>query len=560
MKKSNSAFFLPNILSISKQILNRQNANRHPLFMTLPDDMGFANKQIEKIEEIIKKDKENEQKPWEKELLNIYKVNGKSNYQIIKEFNQKVKQTKKDEKSKVDWSKQIYLNDKQVNQILDGNRITKRILEKINLQKKVRERKIYLNEFVTQTKDVSLHNMKIKLIGKERMKISQKEKDYEKALDTELQNMEKDIDNFDKYKIETKQRVKDDQIALNKLILRNKVLYEENKKLSHEYKFLVEEIIRYIKLIINYKTYASFVHTLLNEDTKVFNINLDDYINYKNWTEKDLNQYIKKALDELNLYLKEISLNENAFDLFSDNNRLEILFQIMENNILQVFKQREDFEIAEKRIKEENMKKYNKLMTDYENNKSKYDIYLTELQEEKKGLSKYNVDPELFDYYNEMDILLNNFCYFVVSDEKKKEMKNSVSELDLTKRITKDEAGFFFRRDVKKCIEILREKQFSIQNLINEIEAYKKEDPELLGIVINQVKNDNRFERRQMEREKKFQQELAKRENIIKKYRQSILVQRFKFKEPIPYHIIKERRKHVVKFKPESTSTNLLFY
>ena len=560
MKKSNSAFFLPNILSISKQILNRQNANRHPLFMTLPDDMGFANKQIEKIEEIIKKDKENEQKPWEKELLNIYKVNGKSNYQIIKEFNQKVKQTKKDEKSKVDWSKQIYLNDKQVNQILDGNRITKRILEKINLQKKVRERKIYLNEFVTQTKDVSLHNMKIKLIGKERMKISQKEKDYEKALDTELQNMEKDIDNFDKYKIETKQRVKDDQIALNKLILRNKVLYEENKKLSHEYKFLVEEIIRYIKLIINYKTYASFVHTLLNEDTKVFNINLDDYINYKNWTEKDLNQYIKKALDELNLYLKEISLNENAFDLFSDNNRLEILFQIMENNILQVFKQREDFEIAEKRIKEENMKKYNKLMTDYENNKSKYDIYLTELQEEKKGLSKYNVDPELFDYYNEMDILLNNFCYFVVSDEKKKEMKNSVSELDLTKRITKDEAGFFFRRDVKKCIEILREKQFSIQNLINEIESYKKEDPELLGIVINQVKNDNRFERRQMEREKKFQQELAKRENIIKKYRQSILIQRFKFKEPIPYHIIKERRKHVVKFKPESTSTNLLFY
>ena len=560
MKKSNSAFFLPNILSISKQILNRQNANRHPLFMTLPDDMGFANKQIEKIEEIIKKDKENEQKPWEKELLNIYKVNGKSNYQIIKEFNQKVKQTKKDEKSKVDWSKQKYLNDKQINQILDGNRITKRILEKINLQKKVRERKIYLNEFVTQTKDVSLHNMKIKLIGKERMKISQKEKDYENALDTELQNMEKDIDNFDKYKIETKQRVKDDQIALNKLILRNKVLYEENKKLSHEYKFLVEEIIRYIKLIINYKTYASFVHTLLNEDTKVFNINLDDYINYKNWTEKDLNQYIKKALDELNLYLKEISLNENAFDLFSDNNRLEILFQIMENNILQVFKQREDFEIAEKRIKEENMKKYNKLMTDYENNKSKYDIYLTELQEEKKGLSKYNVDPELFDYYNEMDILLNNFCYFVVSDEKKKEMKNSVSELDLTKRITKDEAGFFFRRDVKKCIEILREKQFSIQNLINEIEAYKKEDPELLGIVINQVKNDNRFERRQMEREKKFQQELAKRENIIKKYRQSILVQRFKFKEPIPYHIIKERRKHVVKFKPESTSTNLLFY
>ena len=73
--------------------------------------------------------------------------------------------------------------------------------------------------------------------------------------------------------------MKEDELILNQLIQRNKLLYEKNKRLTYEYKFIVDEIIRYIKLIINYKTYASFVHTLLDEDTKILNINLDQYMN-----------------------------------------------------------------------------------------------------------------------------------------------------------------------------------------------------------------------------------------------------------------------------------------
>ena len=559
MKKSNSAFFLPSILSSNK--IKKQKSKNHTIYITLPDDMGFANKQIEKIEEILKKDKENEQKPWQKELLNIYKVNGKSNYQILKEFTQKLKQTKKDEKSKVNWSNQRYFNNKQVHQILDGNAISKRILEKINIQKKVRGRKVYLslNKFVTQTKDVTLNNLKIKLIGKERIQLSQKEKDYENALNTELQSLEKDIDNFDKYKLEIKQRLKNDQIAINKLILKNKGLYEENKKLSHEYKFLVEEIIRYIKLIINLKTYASFVHTLLNEDTKIFNVNLNEYINYKNWTEKDLNIYIKKALDELNLYLKEILFNENALAILSDNNRLEILFKIMEDNILQVFKQKEKLEEEDKRITEENTKIYDKLMKDYENNKSKYAIYLTELEEEKKKLQKFNIDPELFDYYSEMFILFNDISIFIISDQEK-QLKKNMSQSNLTTKQSEDNSEYTLRKNMNECIKSLKQKQFYVQRLINEIELYQKEDPELLKIIVNEIKINNRINRRKKEKQKNIEKDILKRKNLVKKYRQNILRQKFKFQEPIPYHIIQERKKHVVKYKPDTTFTNLVFY
>ena len=558
MKKSNSVSFLPSIFSKSREIKIKPKFNRN-IFVTISDDLGFANKQIEKIEDIVKKDKENEQKPWEKKVFNIYKLNGKTNYQILKEFTQRFKIIKNNDIAKLDWSKQNYLSNRQVNQILVGNKISKRVLDKMKINQKVSDKKTYLNEFISETKNISFNNLKMKLIANERKKVSQKEKDYENALDYEMKSLEKDIESFQLYKIGAKQRMKNDELTLIKLIQKNKELYEENRRQSHEYKYIVEEIIRYIKLIINYKTYASFVHTLLDQDSKILSVNLNEYINYKNWTEKDLNIYIKKALDELNLYLKEILFNENALAILSDNNRLEILFKIMEDNILQVFKQKEKLEEEHKRITEENTKIYDKLMKDYENNKSKYAIYLTELEEEKKKLQKYNIDPELFDYYSEMFILFNDISIFIISDQEK-QLKKNMSQSNLTTKQSEDNSEYTLRKNMNECIESLKQKQFYVQGLINEIELYQKEDPELLKIIVNEIKINNRINRRKKEKQKNIEKDILKRKNLVKKYRQNILRQKFKFQEPIPYHIIQERKKHVVKYKPDTTFTNLVFY
>ena len=558
MKKSNSVSFLPSIFSKSREIKIKPKFNRN-IFVTISDDLGFANKQIEKIEDIVKKDKENEQKPWEKKVFNIYKLNGKTNYQILKEFTQRFKIIKNNDIAKLDWSKQNYLSNRQVNQILVGNKISKRVLDKMKINQKVSDKKTYLNEFISETKNISFNNLKMKLIANERKKVSQKEKDYENALDYEMKSLEKDIESFQLYKIGAKQRMKNDELTLIKLIQKNKELYEENRRQSHEYKYIVEEIIRYIKLIINYKTYASFVHTLLDQDSKILSVNLNEYINYKNWTEKDLNIYIKKALDELNLYLKEILFNENALAILSDNNRLEILFKIMEDNILQVFKQKEKLEEEDKRITEENTKIYDKLMKDYENNKSKYAIYLTELEEEKKKLQKYNIDPELFDYYSEMFILFNDISIFIISDQEK-QLKKNMSQSNLTTKQSEDNSEYTLRKNMNECIKSLKQKQFYVQRLINEIELYQKEDPELLKIIVNEIKINNRINRRKKEKQKNIEKDILKRKNLVKKYRQNILRQKFKFQEPIPYHIIQERKKHVVKYKPDTTFTNLVFY
>ena len=560
MKKSNSVSFLPSIIG-SSRLLKKNHKNKSGLFMTISDDEVFVNKQIEQIDEIVKKDQENEQKQWKRlKLINIYNLNGKTNYQVLRELTQRFKISKKMDISKSDLNNQPYLNNRQVNIVLDGNKISKRVLEKVEIEKKTKDKKTYLNEFIRQTKSVSLNNIKLQLIRNERKKVSQKEKDYLKALEYEKKSLEYDIDNFDKYKIESKQRIKDDEITLNQLIQRNKFLYEENKKQSHEYKYIVEEIIRYIKLIINYKTYASFVHTLVDDGTKIMTINLNEYINYKNWSEDDLNRYIKKALTELNMYVKEISLNEKTLNVLSDNNRLELVFQIMEDNILQVFKKREEFESEEKRIMDENMKIYDKLMKEYENNKSKYEIYLNELKDEKSKLNKYYIDPELVDYFTEMYILLNDICDYVLDVDEKKELKKSVSETNLTNNNSVEFSDYYLKNDVKNCFELLKQKQFYVLNLISEIEMDKKEDPKLFRVVITEVKLNNRILRRKLEKEKIMKKQLSNRENIIKKYRQNILIQKYKFREPIPYHIIQERKKHVVKYKPGSTRTHLLFY
>ena len=565
MKKSKSAYILPNIISSNKKKIKLRNNNRlKNLFVTTLDDIGLANKQIEKIDEIVKKNKETEQKAWNRQILNnIYKFSGKSNYQALKEYSKRYKLIKKTDLSQIEWDKQSYLNKRQVNQILEGNKITKGVLQSLEITNRLRDKKVYLHEFVFQTKKISIKNLKIKLLKNEKEKLSKKENEYENALNYEKQSLENDIDEFDLYKIKTKQQLLNDETTLIKLNQINKILFEEAKRLSNEYNYIVDEIIRYIALIINYKTYASFVHKLLGEESDNFNLSLHDCINYKKWTENDLSEYVQKALTGLETYLAKISLNEKVLDVLSDNNRLEILFQVMEDNILKVFKEKEEFEENEKRIKDENMRQYNRLINVYENHKIKYNIYLTELKEERKKIQTTNIDPEQFEYNIYMSSLLEDICNFVLIIENKRKMRKSVSQINLTSNsnnINLGEYELYNAKDVKNCFQALKEKQFYTLGLINEIEMYKSEDPNLIRIIMSELRANNRFLRRQDEKQKEIQKEFEKREKFINKFKQNSIRQKYKFREPIPYHILKERRKHVVKYKPQSTSENLLFY
>ena len=561
MKKSNSAFILPNIPSLKNNI----NLNKS-VFMTITDDMGFAKMQIDKINQSIIKEKENELKPWLKKIdNNIYSFNGKSNYHIMKELSKKFKiiHSNKDIK-KINWSKQSYYKKKELNNIFDGYQISKRILNKYEVKRKVKDRGFYMDEFISQTKNISLDNLKLNLLKNERNKIFLKENQYEKALEYEKKSLEKDINDFDNFKLEVKRKLKNDEITLIKLIQENKLLYETNKKLSHEYKYIIEEIIRYIKLILNYKTYADFIHKLLGGGSKVLNVNLNQYENFRNWSEKDLDKYVKNVLKELNIFIIELSLDEKTVEILSDNNRLETIFKIMEENILKVVEEQEEFEKEEKKIMEENMAIYNKLLKDYENNKIKYELYLKELEEEQNKVKNVTADPDLSEYYKEMNLLLEDLCNYVNNINKEFNMgkinNNTRESFNSTMSRVGTETQFFYGKKIQNCLNDLKLKEFIVEDLINEINDEVKSDPRLTKIIMAQVRLENRIEKCEKEKKIKQIEEFNKKQRIINKIGQNIIREKYKFKEQIPYHILKERRKHVVKYKPESTESNILFY
>ena len=494
---------------------------------------------------------------------NIYNLNGKNNYQVMKELSKKFKilRNNKDIK-KINWSKQTYYNKHQLNSIFDGYQISKRILNNYEIKRKAKERGFYMDEFLSQNKNISLDNIRLNLLKSERDKIYIKENEYEKALEYEKKSLEKDINDFDTFKLEVKRRLKDDELTLLQLIQQKKLLYETNKKLSHEYKYIIEEIIRYIKLIINYKTYADFVHKLLGGGSKVLNVNLNQYVNFVNWSEKDLDKYIKIVLKELNIFIIELSLDEKTEEILSDNNRLETLFKIMEENILKIVEEKEELEKEEKKIMEENMNNYNKLMNDYENNKIKYELYLKELEEEEKKIK--NVSSEQgSDFYSEMNLLLEDLCDYVNFINKEfnmNEINNTRESFNTTLSRVGTETQFFYGRKIQNCINDIKVKEFMIEELINEINVEVKQDPQLTKIIMANVRLENRIEKIQNEKKKKQIEENYKRQNIIKKIGQSVIREKYKFREPIPYHILKERRKHIIKYAPDSTESNLLFY
>ena len=559
MKKTSSAIFTP-ISQTNIRLIKNRNKSNNKLFMTISDDLGFVNKQIEHMDNIYKRDKEYNQKLWKKQITNnIYKLDGKTNYQILKEYTQRFKIRKSINLTKLDLAGQPNLNNKQVNQILDANEISKRVLDKVDIGKKIRDKKIYLNEFRYHTRNISWNNLKMKLISDERNNLSKIEKEYENALKYEQKSLEIDIEKFDTYRREAKRKMKVDELVLIKLMRKMKLLYEENKRETRAYKYFVEEIVRYIKLIINYKKYANFVQTLLGENFKNADINLDEYINYRNWTETDLDKFIQKALNGLSIYLKEVSLDEKILENLIKKNSLILLFKNMEDNILKIVEEKKDHEEEHMRIMKENEKIYNKLLKDYENLKEKYDIFFAELEGEKTKYNNLIIAPDLFDYYTEMAYLLSDFSNFLAGVDNNENLKNDINKTNESEN-TENDSEFYLTREARICFDLIRKKETYIEELINDIERYKEEDPKLLKIIINERKLTHIRKRREKEQARSLVLELLKKEKFIKKFKQNVLIQKYKFREPIPHYILEERKKHVVKYKPVSTSTQLLFY
>ena len=119
--------------------------------------------------------------------------------------------------------------------------------------------------FVNDNKEISLKNFLLNLLQNERTSINNNELLVAQALKASEVKLDKDKRVFEEF-AEKEKEIKRNKIKrLEELEENNRQLALTKKKLQQEHKQIMDEIDRTVKIIINYKSNASFVHTVLED-------------------------------------------------------------------------------------------------------------------------------------------------------------------------------------------------------------------------------------------------------------------------------------------------------
>lgn len=113
-----------------------------------------------------------------------------------------------------------------------------------------------------------MKNYLLDLLKGERTLINNKENLVTKALKESEHKLDKDFKDFYGYVDKEKRILKYNEQKLNEAISNNRKLADTKKKLVQENKQIEDELDRTVKIILNFKGNASFVHTVIGGDYK----------------------------------------------------------------------------------------------------------------------------------------------------------------------------------------------------------------------------------------------------------------------------------------------------
>jgi hypothetical protein len=150
--------------------------------------------------------------------------------------------------------------------------------------------------FINDNKEISLKNFILNLLDNERTSINNNELLVAQALKASKQKLDKDKKVFDDFVDKDKEMKREKAKILEEKEEKNKNLAVMKKKLMQEHKQIMDEIDRTVKIIINYKGNASFVHNVLEDYSVKFKLeNLFD-------TKNDFIEINSKEKDIIKLY------------------------------------------------------------------------------------------------------------------------------------------------------------------------------------------------------------------------------------------------------------------
>ena len=377
------------------------------------------------------------------------------------------------------------------------------------INSKSRLKSVVMND----TKEICLKNYLIGLLKEKRTDINEKERNITKALRDSENKLDSDYKNFLDFVEGTKKKQKKEEEELQRL----KSLHEQKeiiyKKEIADYKKLIEDLERTVKLICLLKSYGSFVHKVLR--LKFDFDNVPD-IDSRERNFEQVSNIILKHYDNLK--------NSETIELLDDENFMFMKFNELEERVVKILQRKE---ILDKESTTET------------------DSYKDEISELKRRVKDCQIESK--QVQNEKDQIINAINRLKPQkDNEVNQYLDYIYEIggmtgDLNNKLKGKKNIIDLLTFTKDTLLVLQQKETFINDYITEIEHIEENgDKKLINDIITDRKKFNKREKQLQLKQKQEQIEYNKRKKAIERAQRVIIKGR---KAPQDYPLLKGKKK-----------------
>jgi hypothetical protein len=377
------------------------------------------------------------------------------------------------------------------------------------INSKSRLKSVVMND----TKEICLKNYLIGLLKEKRTDINEKERNITKALRDSENKLDSDYKNFLDFVEGTKKKQKKEEEELQRL----KSLHEQKeiiyKKEITDYKKLIEDLERTVKLICLLKSYGSFVHKVLR--LKFDFDNVPD-IDSRERNFEQVSNIILKHYDNLK--------NSETIELLDDDNFMFMKFNELEERVVKILQRKE--------------------LLDKESN-AETESYKDEISELKRRVKDCQIESK--QVQNEKDQIINAINRLKPQkDNEVNQYLDYIYEIggmtgDLNNKLKGKKNITDLLTFTKDTLLVLQQKETFINDYITEIEHIEENgDKKLINDIITDRKKFNKREKQLQLKQKQEQIEYNKRKKAIDRAQRVVIKGR---KVPHDYPLTKGKKK-----------------
>ena len=436
---------------------------------------------------------------------------------IKRKFNKKYNQTEDN-----GMSDYIAFDNRNIDSILDINNIINKYKDNEDWNLKARENST--KEFIVKNKDISVQNVLLKLSNEQKDKMYSDNQKREEDFEKKRSFIEEDEKIFNEIVQEQKYQSRLIEDNLYKLKEKNKVLLYLRENCKEHLRKTEYEILKKLYEIDELRVYAKFVNYIYGFDTSKYENNIIETDNNKKQVETEV--LVKNVFQNYKEFLDDDKEIKNNFDPDIIYNEIKLT----EDRILLSLNVR-DKEFDElKKLIDSNQKSIEYLKERIKDLQNEYD-YLKE-----EGVIIDNYNSQLNNEENIYLIAQNLFIYIINAlsgDAKytKEKINEKYNPFDASKMAIKSQ-------------KLILEKELFLNNLLEDLDKYQKEDPKTFSQVIDSRKEELILEKVKAAKERIQNKDIIERLNIEKKSEKIYFIRR-KAQPTLP-----KKKKIVIKLDP----------